>query len=62
MTETPPPYDTPRKRGRPPTGEAKVMLSFRIRRDVAEFLKTVDNQSEFIEGLVRKSKAFKDRK
>jgi hypothetical protein len=36
------------------------MLSFRIRRDVAEFLKSVDNQSEFIEGLVRRTKTFRN--
>ena len=59
MTETPPPYDTPRKRGRPPKADAKQSYTTRLAPDVVDFLRQLDNQVEWLEGRIKRSADFR---
>ena len=48
--------------GRPASDLSKVAVSFRLAPDVAAWLKSRPNQGEAIEAVVRRSKAFRERR
>jgi len=46
--------------GRPTSDSSKRSLSLRVSPDVREFLDTVDNISETVDEMVRRSKVFRE--
>lgn len=47
--------------GRPPKPDAKVPMSVRLSPDVAEYLRTQENQSTTVEEALRRTKGFRQR-